>query len=95
MKKHVYHHAKELQESLDKIVHAEYVMQDQPDPNSPMAFVTRNGQLNNSYKIYISRFVQGDATKLHEYGHVVFQHLRYEKILENQTADKVKKFGPN
>lgn len=56
--------------------------------NDAYAFVTRNG--GSSYKIFLSEFCAGKSFLMHEMGHMVLQHLRFEETIHRQVLDRVR-----
>lgn len=60
-----------------------------------LGYTTRNGSAMSSYKIYISPKVADKlraAITLHEYGHILFQHLRFEDFKRNQVKQLVETY---
>ncbi len=93
MGKKQYRHFNEAEEELNLIVHTVYEMPEEFENENlefPFAFVTRNGLSTNSYKIYISNYCHGDMFLLHEMGHIICQHLRYEEIIHEQIMERLK-----
>lgn len=60
-----------------------------------LGYTTRNGSAMSSYKVYISPKLTDKlrtAITLHEYGHILFQHLRFEDFKRNQVKQLVETY---
>lgn len=93
--KYVYKNWDSLKKDMDLIVHT--INKLDPEDRSLVehgAYVTRKGNSKNSYSIYISPYAAGRASLMHEYGHIKFQHLKYEELLIKQVEEKFKAAWP-
>ncbi len=88
--KHEYKHFSELKKKLRLIVCTHNKLPKAGLANEALALVTRSGNANSCYKIYTSEFCSGKSFLMHEIGHIVFQHLRYEEALNQQIEAKLR-----
>lgn len=56
------------------------------------AYCTRDGKLNECYKVWIETEVPEarETFMLHEFGHAIYQHLRYEGMKTEQVKNRIK-----
>ena len=94
-KPYIYNHWDSLKKEMDNIVHTvNKIPKDDRGQMEHAAYVTRNGGAKNMYEVYITQFAAGKSSLIHEYGHIKFQHLRYEELLIKQVQEKFKAAWP-
>ena len=84
-----YKHFSEIMEKLRLLVFVYKTLPKTDLSTKVLALVTRRGISTNSYKIYVSEFCSGHAFLIHEAGHIIFQHLRYENMLHQQVQNRL------
>lgn len=88
--KHNYKHLSELKKKMRLIVCTHNKLPKTDLAIEALALVTRSGTANSCYKIFTSEFCIGKSFLMHEIGHIVFQHLRFEKKLSEQVEAKLR-----
>lgn len=69
-------------------------------PGEPIAYVTREGSSSASYHVFLPKSGKAamKAFALHEFGHIIFQHLRFEELRKKQVISHIEanwnKFKP-
>lgn len=79
----------DIRESMDQLVWSWLYKPYDDGPAAPLAYATRDGKVNASYKIYVYRdyYPAIQPMEMHEEGHCIFQHLKYEKGKFNTVKD--------
>ena len=85
--KHEYKHFSELKEKMRLVVCAHNKISKDDMSNGALAYVTKSGSA--CYKIFISEFCRGQSFLMHEIGHILFGHLRFEDSTSGQVYDKL------
>lgn len=88
--KHEYRHFADVKKKLRLVVCTRYTLPKTELSQDALALVTRRGVSTNSYKIYLSEFCTGQSFLLHELGHILCQHLRYESVIQQQVLSRVR-----
>lgn len=88
--KHNYKHLSELKKKMRLIVCTYNKLPKTDLANEALALVTRSGTANSCYKIFTSEFCSGKSFLMHEIGHIVLQHLRFEEALNQQIEAKLR-----
>ena len=91
-----YHHYEEVKEKISKYVctFKKLPIQDVAEAEGALALVTRFGDSSMCYKIYTSEFCAGKSFVMHEIGHVLCQHLRFEDTLKKQVLERLRGTWP-
>lgn len=93
--KYEYKHFQDLKKEMNKIVHTlSKISKDDQNLKEHGAYVTRKGNAKNMYEVFLSPFAAGKSSLIHEYGHIRFQHLKYEELLIKQVEEKFRAAWP-
>ena len=87
--KHEYKHFPELKEKMRLVVCTHNKLPKYNSSIEALAYVKRDGRANSCYKIYTSEFCRGQSFLMHEIGHILFGHLRFEDSTTGQVYDKL------
>lgn len=82
-----YRHFSELKKKMRLVVCAHNKLAKDDLSNDALAYVTRDG--NACYKIYTSEFCGGHSFWMHEIGHILLGHLRFEDETNRQVFDRL------
>lgn len=85
--KHEYKHFSELKEKMRLVVCAHNKISKDDMSNGALAYVTKSGSA--CYKIFTSEFCRGHSFLMHEIGHILFGHLRFEDSTTGLVHDKL------
>lgn len=88
--KHTYKHLSEVKKKMHLVVYTINTLPQTHLARNALALVTRRGKANASYKIYISKFCSGHSFAMHELGHIIYQHLRFEETVQSQVYERLK-----
>lgn len=87
--KHEYKHFSELKEKMRLVVCTHNKLPKDDSSIEALAYVKRDESANSCYKIYTSEFCRGHSFLMHEIGHILFGHLRFEDCTTGQVHDKL------
>lgn len=84
-----YKHFSELKEKMRLVVCTHNKLLKNDSSIEALAYVKRAGSANSCYKIYTSEFCRGQSFLMHEIGHILFGHLRFEDSTTGLVHDKL------
>ena len=89
MDKHEYKHFSELKKKMRLVVCTHNKIAKDDLSTDALAYVMRDGKANTCYKIYTSEFCSSHSFWMHEIGHILLGHLRFEDETSSQVYNRL------